>query len=223
MTTNQIKLTVAERKDGASSQTTALRDGGSVPAVIYGPQQEPLSISIDARDFEKVWKQAGESTLITLTGVGEDKEVLIKDVQWHPLSDAAMHVDFYAFERGKLLTVSVPVEFIGEAPAEKLGGIVVKSVYEVEMEVRPSEIPHTLEVDLTQLVDLQSVITVGDLKLPESASTTLEANDAIASITEAVEEDLSAPVGDAMAAEETEDDASAAEGDAEEEEEKKEE
>ena len=197
----QITITIAERKD---AKNNVLRATGNTPAVFYGPQEEATAISINTKEFEKVWKEAGESTIIILKGLGDDKEALVKDVQWHPITDEVMHVDFYAIERGKLLTVSVPLEFVGEAPAEKLNGNVNKVMHELELEVKPSEIPQHIEVDLTALVELSSTITVGDLKLPPSATPAIDLTEAVASISVAVEEDLSAPVGDAMAPEEAE-------------------
>ncbi len=213
MTANkQITITITERKD---SKNSALRAKGDTPAVFYGPQEEATAISINTIEFNKVWKEAGESTIIILKGLGDDKEALIKDVQWHPITDEVVHVDFYAIERGKLLTVSVPLEFVGEAPAEKLGGNVNKVLHELELEVKPSEIPQSIDVDLTALTELSSTITVGDLTLPPSATPTFELTDAVASVSEAIEEDLDAPVGDAMPAEEdTGSDAEGADGDA---------
>ncbi len=192
MTSNTITVNIKERETKSKLQS------GYISAVFYGPQEESTPITLNASEFYRIWKEAGESTIVILKGVGDDKEALIKTVQWHPLTDDAVHVDFYVFERGKKLTVSVPLEFVGEAPAEKLGGNVNKAMHEIEMEVRPSELPQYIEVDLTKLVDLSSTITIADLKLPESATTTLDATDAVASVTEATEEDLSAPVGDAM-------------------------
>ncbi len=195
MTANKIiTVNITER----SGKTPALRAEGKTPAVLYGPQEQATAVSVDTIEFGKVWNQAGESTIVVLKGVGDDKEALIKDVQWHPITDEVVHVDFYVFERGKKLTVSVPLEFVGEAPAEKLNGNVNKNIHELEIEVRPSEIPQHIEVDLTKLVDLNSVITVADLPLPESAEPTVDPAEAVASISVAVEEDLSAPVGDAM-------------------------
>ena len=211
MITKQIKVNITAR----DAKLETVKSDGNVPAVFYGPQEESVPVNVNAREFTKVWGEAGESTIVVLSGVGDDKEALIKDVQWHPLTDEAVHIDFYVIERGKKLTMSVPLEFTGEAPAEKLGGNVNKVLHELEIEVRPSDIPQSIEVDLTKLVDMQSVITVGDLQLPESAETTLEANYAVASVSEAVEEDLSAPVGDAMPEDLTTEDGDHPEGDTE--------
>lgn len=195
MTANKIiTVNIAER----DASPSALRKLNKIPAVLYGPQEDAMPVTIDSKEFEQVWKDAGESTIVVLRGVGEDKEALIKSVQWHPVSDEVLHVDFYVFERGKKLTVSVPLNFIGEAPAEKLNGNINKIMHELEIEVRPSEIPQSIEVDLAKLVDLQSVITIADLSLPESAEPTIDTSEAVASVSVAVEEDLSAPVGDTM-------------------------
>jgi large subunit ribosomal protein L25 len=195
MTANKIITVNISERDGSSD---ALRREYKIPAVLYGPQEDAASIAIDAKEFAQLWRDAGESTIVILSGVGDDKEALIKSVQWHPITDEPVHVDFYVIERGKKLTVSVPLEFIGEAPAEKLNGNVNKIMHELEIEVRPSDIPQHIDVDLTKLTDLNSVITVADLQLPDSAEPALEPTEAVASISVAVEEDLSAPVGDAM-------------------------
>lgn len=165
-----------------------LRENGALPAVFYGPKEESTPITLDIPEFLRVWGEAGGSTIVDLKGVGEDKEVLIHDVDWHPIKHMPIHVDFYCIERGKKLTVSVPLEFVGEAPAEKVGGIVIKVMHELEIEVQPRNIPHSIEVDLSLLTDLDSSITLADLKLPETIEPTAEPTETLASITQAKEE-----------------------------------
>ena len=165
-----------------------LRAQGVLPAVCYGPKEAPVAISMDAADFEKIWKEAGETTIVTLEGVGEDKEVLIHQVDVHPVKGTAQHVDFYAIERGKLLEVSVPIEFEGEAPAEKVGGVVVKVLHEIDIKVRPSELPQHFTINLETLENIGDQILVSDIKLPESAELQIDADEVVVSITEAKEE-----------------------------------
>jgi len=181
-----LELNIKER--GSKDSLNAIRATGSVPAVFYGPKEESTSISVDAAEFLSVWKTAGGSAIISLKGIGEDKEALIHDVSVHPVNGSVQHIDFYVIERGKKLNVTVPLEYIGEAPAEKENGIVVKILHEVDMEVKPSDIPAFIEVDLTKLVDLSSTITVGDLQIPESAELALELTEPVASISEAKDE-----------------------------------
>lgn len=181
-----LELNIRTRESDENVDT--LRQEGQVPAVFYGPKEENTPIVLNTREFVRVWEEAGGSTIIDLKGVGEDKEVLIHDVAWHPVKDTPMHADFYCIERGKKLTVSVPLEFVGEAPVEKKEGIVVKVMHEIEIEVQPRDIPHSIEVDLSLLTELDSSILVSDLHLPETIEPTAEASETVAAVTQAQEE-----------------------------------
>src|SRR6185369_11077860 len=124
-----------------------------------------------------------------LSGLGEEKDALIHDVVVHPVSGKILHADFYAIEKGQKVTVSVPIEFMGESSAVKdKGGILVKVMHELEMEVLPKELPHALHVDISKLVELTDKIAVKDIKLPESAIITDDPEEVVAMITVAVEE-----------------------------------
>ena len=177
------ELNVVKRDE--KTKVSALREEGKIPAVFYGPKEDSTPIILDAREFVQVWNQAGGSSIVDLRGVGEDKEILIHDVTWHPVKGTPTHVDLYCIERGKKLNVSVPLEFVGEAPAEKEGGIVVKVMHELEIEVKPRDIPQKIEVDLTLLSGLDSSITIADLNLPESIEPVQEKTEAVASVTQA--------------------------------------
>jgi len=186
-----IELKV-EKRD-LSIKPNNLREDGLIPAVIYGPVDKPEHIQIPMNEFLRAWNEAGESTIIDIKGLDEDKEVLIKEVQMHPVKDTPLHIDFYAIERGKTLTLNVPLEFTGEAPAEKLGGIVVKVMHEVEVETRPRDIPQYLEVNLELLENLESVLKVGDIKLPEGVKILDDLEEVVASVTEQKEEPQETP------------------------------
>lgn len=181
-------LTLEIQKRDTKDSLAKLRDSGAVPAIFYGPIEEATPVVLNEKEFTTVWKNAGGSAIVALKGVGDDKEALIQDVVLHPVSDKILHIDFYVIERGKKLTVTIPLEYIGEAPAEKVNGIVVKILHEIEIDVRPSDIPQSIEVDLTKLEDLSSTITVADLKFPESAEVSLDGGEPVASVSEAKEE-----------------------------------
>lgn len=176
-----LQLEVRPREDKKSADT--LRSEGFVPAVFYGPKEKNTPIAIDARTFAATWKQAGETTIITLQGAGDAVDTLIREVQVHPVTGTVLHVDFYALEKGKKVTINVPLVFEGEAPAEKEGHIISKAVHEIEIEVAPQELPHSLTVDLTTLVNVGDHITAKDIKLPESAVLISDAEEIIASVT----------------------------------------
>ncbi len=177
-----------------------IRAQGLVPAVLYGPKEAPTPVSLNAKEFERVFKTAGETTIIILKGVGEDKETLVKDVQFHPVTDVPLHADFYCIEKGKKVTVAIPLEFEGTAPAEKAGHILVKTVHEVEIEVAPAELPQHLIVDISKLIEVGDHILAKDIILPKSAELQIDPEEIIVSVTAFVEEKVeAAPVAEVAA------------------------
>lgn len=180
-------LTLEVKARGEESPEN-LREKGDVPAVFYGPKEESTPIAINALKLEHVWKEAGETTIITLKGVGEDKDTLIHDAQLHPLTGKLLHADFYVLEKGKKVTIKVPLEFTGAAPAEKLGHIIVKALHEVEIEVAPLELPQYLEVDMSALANVGDHITAAQIKLPPSAHLLSNSEEIVASVKEFKEE-----------------------------------
>lgn len=155
----------AQKRD-IKEDLKALRKSGSFPAVIYGPKQESIPIKLNTIAFKKAYKAAGESTVVNLSIDGESHEVLIQDVSKEAIMGDILHADFYAIEKGKKVSVNVPIEFVGESPAEKTGGVVVKVLHEIEIEAMPKDLPHEIEVSLDTLVDFDSQIHVSDLKMP---------------------------------------------------------
>ena len=190
-----MELAVTKRDTKKNPNT--LRAGGSLPAVVYGRKQASTPIAVERKAFEKVLKSAGESSIITLTGLDGDKQALIQDVEVDAVTGAPMHADFYAIEKGQKVTVSVPLEFEGASPAVKdLGGILTKVMHELEIEVDPTELPHAIVVDISALTTLDSQIKVADLKLPASAKIDVDQDEVVAMISVAKEEVEEAPVAD---------------------------
>ncbi len=182
-----FKLNVQKRD--IKESLDLLRTSGQIPAVFYGPKDPSTSIKLSLSDFKRAWKEAGESTVISLEGDGVDNEVLIHSVDMDPVKDIPIHVDFYAIEKGKKLTVDVPVEFIGIAPAVKdLGAVLVKVLHEVEIEALPKDLPHKIEADISILTTLDSVLTAGDLKLPTGVTLLTKVDEVVASVYEPKEE-----------------------------------
>jgi len=172
-----VSLVVSTRQEADKANT--------IPAVVYGPKQPNVAIAIDRAVFGKVFKEAGESTIITLEGLETPIEVLVHEVTFHPTKNQVTHVDFYAIERGKDITVDVALNFIGEAPAEKLGGMVNKVLHEVEVTCRPSKLPAQIDIDLSILANIDDRITVGDIKSPEGVTINTEAEEVVAIVAEA--------------------------------------
>jgi large subunit ribosomal protein L25 len=156
----------AEIRD-IKTQPEIIRKAGKVPAVFYGKKEASIAISIPRTDFLKVWQEAGESSVVTLeTPLGE-KESLIQAVDLDPISGVPRHADFYVFEKGHKVEVELPLEFIGISPAVKdLGGILVKVLHELKVEAMPKDLPHSINVDISSLVNFDDQILAKDISLP---------------------------------------------------------
>ncbi|MAZ30012.1 50S ribosomal protein L25 [bacterium] len=193
-------MTVSLEVKAREGKLIPARELGDIPAVVYGPKQESLSLAVDKQTFEKLFAEAGESTIITLEGLTEPIEVLVQDVAFNPERGGVVHVDFYAIERGKELTTNVSLEFVGEAPAEK-EGTVVKAMQEVEVTTRPSLLPPSIEVDLTKLDTVDAQIFVKDLPVAEGVTIENDPESVVATIAvakEEPEEEAEAPDMDAI-------------------------
>lgn len=163
-----MTITINAEKREKTGKLAGLREQGFLPAVFYGKKQEATPIQIKKKEFLKAWKEAGESTVITLHTPEGDLESLIHAVDIDPLNSEPRHADFYVFEKGHKIEVSVPLEFVGVAPAIKeLGGSLVKVMHELPIKAMPKDLPHQIEVDISVLKDFESKIAAKDLKLPE--------------------------------------------------------
>lgn len=186
--------TLQVRKREGKNTLNTLRGGNEMPAVFYGPKEKSTPIAINIDMFKKLWKDAGESTVIELKGDGIEKEVLIYEVDVHPVTGELRHADFYVMEKGKKVTVKVPLEFVGVSGAVKeLGGVLLKVLHEVEIEVLPKDLPQHIEVDIEALENFESQILAKDISIPEGAILITDGDDAIALVNEAKEEEEEEP------------------------------
>lgn len=144
-----------------------VRKAGKVPAVFYGKKEASTPISIPKIDFLKVWKEAGESSVVTLETPTGVKESLIHAVDLDPITGVPRHADFYVFEKGHKVTVELPIEFTGISPAVKdLGGMLVKVLHEVKIEAMPKDLPHNITIDISSLANFGDQILARDITLP---------------------------------------------------------
>lgn len=187
-----FSLAVEARSERGKKLTT-LRNAGKLPVVMYGPKEEVIALSVDARAFDKVLKGAGESSIVTLTGLDTPKDVLIHDVAFDARKGGVIHADFYAIEAGKEITVHVPLEFIGEAPAAKLGGTLTKVLQEIEITCMPKDLPNHIDVDVSVLDTFEKQIHASDLVIPKGVTMKNSPEDVIA-LVQAVTEEVEAEV-----------------------------
>jgi large subunit ribosomal protein L25 len=160
-----ITLPVAKRDMKVSAHN--LRQQQLLPAVVYGPTHLTECITVEKSVFDKLHKTAGESTIIQLTGLDKPTDVLIHDVDFSPSKGGIIHIDFYAVEKGKAITASVALEFVGESPVEKLGGSINRVLYDVEVTCMPEVLPAHISVDISGLTEFDQKIHVSDLVVPK--------------------------------------------------------
>ena len=164
-------LTLEAQKRDKSEGLDKLRKEGKMPAVFYGKKTESTPVTLVHKDFIKVWNTAGESGVVTIKSPTGSFDTLIQAVDVDPVSDIVRHADFYVFEKGKKLEVSVPLVFVGTSAVVKdLGGSLVKALHELKISADPQHIPHEIEVDTSSLVDFDSVITASQINLPEGVT-----------------------------------------------------
>ncbi len=188
-----LKLDVEKRDSKVSAEK--LRKDGKMPAVFYGRKVKSTSVSVSQKEFIKVWKKVGESSVFTVQEGKEEHDALIQDVDLDPIKSTPRHADFYIIEKGQKLKVKVPTEFVGVAPAVKdLGGILVKVLHEIELEAEPKNLPHVVSVDIAALATLDSQILAKDIKLSAGVTLVTKPEEVVASIAVPKEEVEEVPV-----------------------------
>lgn len=179
----------AQKREILGKAVKTLRNGGFIPAEIYGREFENIHLSVLEKDFNKVFNEAGESTIINLIIGGEKIPVLINEVIKNILTDKISHIDFYRVRMDEKTEVSVPLEFIGEAQAVKeKKGILIKAMYELEVRALPADLPHNIEIDIVGLAEIGQSIHIKDIKPIKGVEILAEPDAVIATITEIVEE-----------------------------------
>lgn len=155
-----VELQVKSREN---KKPKALRREGLIPATLYGPEIEPLSIQLNAKEFSKV-AYADYNRLITLKG-DQEHEALIKKVQKNFVTREVQNIEFYKIKRGHKITMKVAVKFNGTSPAVKLGADFIPVHQEVHIKCLPKDIPYFVEVDITCLKENGDHITFADLQI----------------------------------------------------------
>lgn len=190
-----ITLNTKPRQVGANLKK--LRQEGQIPAVFYGRLEKSTPITVDKIAFDKVFKQAGESSVISLETESGTHDALVHELDRDPVTGTVRHIDFYVIEKGKKVKVHVPIEFVGIAPAVKeLGGVLVKVIHELEIEAEAAKLPHHIEVDISSLANFETQIHAKDIKLPAGVTMVTGEDEVIVLASEAKEEvvEESAPV-----------------------------
>lgn len=158
----------AKTRTHTGHKNRTLRASGRIPVVTYGHGLKSQSLEVGQKAFDKVLSKAGTSTIVELDLDGKKTNVVIHDVQRHPVTGEVIHVDLYQVRMDEKIKAKVPLKFIGTSRAVKdFGGILVKATDELEIEALPADLPHEIQVDLSKLAELNATIKLTDLAIPK--------------------------------------------------------
>lgn len=192
----KIPLTVYKRDITRKSDLKKLRMNNLVPGIIYGEGlNDNLPVSVNRKDLIKLLRLKKEEDFLVEIEVNDDKSkyvALIKEEQYHPVSDEIIHIDFHSVSLEKEIISKVPIHFIGEPIGVKQGGVLYKALHEIEVEAKPLDLPSFIEVDISGL-EIGDSIHIEDLKVPPNVKILHEPFETVVSVT-TVEEEVEAKV-----------------------------
>ncbi|MDR1684283.1 MAG: 50S ribosomal protein L25 [Elusimicrobiota bacterium] len=196
----KLTITAVNReRAGAKGELSKIRAQKLIPAVIYGAGKEPLSVSVNEKDFLAVQKAGGNAVVEIALPAGKE-QAIIKEVQYHVVKDTPIHIDFQRVSMDKPIETAVPVVLVGESAFIKAnGGLIDHVLREVTVKCLPADIPHHIEADIA-ILTFDKSITVADLKLPKGVEVMGEPGRMVVHIIiprDTAEETAAAPAGDA--------------------------
>lgn len=161
-----MKLKVSHR-ELKGKKLNSLRKEWYVPWIVYGKHlKEPVMVTCLKNDFLKIYREAGHSTPITLSGEGIDQMVLVQDMSLNPVTNVVIHIDFLAINKDEKVTTDVPVVLVGESEIEKLNLWKIQLIKDsISVEALPKDLPHNIEIDISTMKTVNDVVFVKDLKL----------------------------------------------------------
>lgn len=164
MGASYYKLDIEHRKVVGKKATKALRKGGKVPSVLYYKGEEPLSLYVDKQLLYKAMKS--DQRIYEIDINSESQYVMIKEIQYHPVTDEVIHLDFMRVRRSEKITISVPIILVGKSIGVTEGGILTQSMKQIEISCYPTNVPDHIEVNIDDLV-LNASISVADISIDD--------------------------------------------------------
>ena len=161
-----------------------LRRKGTLPAVVYGAGSDSRTIEMDAHEFELLHRTAGRNAVVDLHIDGSRPQpVMLHSIQEHPVSRKPLHVDFLAVNMEEERTIDVPIQIVGESEAiDKMGGVLLHLKDNVMVRAKPDDIPSSVELDITSLVDFEHVLHASDLRIPPGVTLMTDESEPLARV-----------------------------------------
>ena len=159
----EIRLLADKRTETGKGSARRTRRGGRVPAIVYGRGMEPLSISVDRRQFVTALStDAGMNVLLDIEVDGGTTLALTRELQRDPVRGTLLHADFVKVDRTQEVEVEVPIHLVGEAPGAKAGGVLEQPLFQAHVRCRPGDVPDSIEADVSRL-EIGDSLRVSDL------------------------------------------------------------
>ncbi|CAB1064694.1 LSU ribosomal protein L25p [Olavius sp. associated proteobacterium Delta 1] len=175
----QFELNATVRKTTGNSPARELRRGGQIPAVLYGPQTEPVLLSVNIKELEQIFKKGNIGSIILNLVIQNGKKVMkpamIKEFQSHPVSGDFLHIDFYEIDMQRKINVMIPVVTKGICKGVELGGLLQIIRREIEVLCMPGDIPEAIELDITDL-DVGDSVHVEEIPLGDNVEISADVN-----------------------------------------------
>src|SRR3989338_5652425 len=184
---------LANNRETLGKKNVELINQGGIPAVVYGQGLKNNLIDVDEKEFKKVLKEVGESSLVDLLIGKEKKPVLVQEIQKVPVTGKVIHIDFFQPNLKEEVEVEIPLVFEGVALAEKdLGGTLNKNMLEISVKALPQDLPHEIKVNVESLKTFEDHILVKDLVLPKGVKVSKNPDEIVASVLppQKIEEEL---------------------------------
>lgn len=192
--TDNNTLEAQPRPAGNKNAARRVRQGGKIPAVVYGAGQDSLPVAVDPRQVTRILNsETGHNTIFDLTLDGAKTKAMIVDWQYEPIKGKLLHIDVKRIAMDKKLAVMVPIELVGEPAGVKTqGGILEQMLREVEIECLPGDIPSHIDVDVSDLI-FGKVLRVADLPHSHKFKFLTDENQPVAHVTTVKEEVVATP------------------------------
>lgn len=183
----QVVLNAELRDKSGKGYSRRLRSQGMVPVVLYGQDIENMTLTVNTRDLKKIIKNHGRNVLINLKVDDKENTVMLREVQKSVIKDDIIHVDFLKISLKEKIEVTVPIVLLGDAIGIKDGGILQNQLRELTIKTLPTEIPDTIEVDISNL-EFGEAVAVKDIKVSPEIEVLNEPEEIIASVIAPMEE-----------------------------------
>lgn len=183
----QRETLLVEKREIFGKQLKKLRRQGILPGNVYGKDIPSTAVQLPLKEFQSLFSKVGETGVVDLKLDGKTHPILIHNVALHSLTHEPIHADFFVVNLKEKITTTIPVLATGEAAAEaEKSGILLQVLNEIEVEALPTDLPESVEVDVTPLAAVGDQITVEQIQAPKGVTVLTDPNQSVFRIGELV-------------------------------------